>query len=66
MQEIREELAKQPDTEETDPDDLNDIIDATGKPNAKQSAVRMHRKRSRTALLNASIIEEVLDDEGLT
>jgi hypothetical protein len=62
---IRKELAKQPDTEAIETDELNDILDASGKPDAKPSAIRMHRKRARMALLNASIIEEVLDDEGL-
>ena len=61
---IRVELAKHPDTEEIEPNGLNDIMDATGKPDAKPSAIRMHRKRTKTALLDASIIEEVLDDDG--
>ena len=60
---IREELAKQPDTEDIDRNELNEVIDATGKADAKASAVRMRRKRVLTGLLDACVIEEILDDD---
>lgn len=64
LQEITEELAKLPDTEEIHPSDLNDILDATKDHDPKSSAERMHRKRSITALLDAGVLEEIQSEAG--